>query len=382
MSENLAADFAVLLRTRGWTVVKESTSGASLWALDHRAEMYLPSVVTRGSFEWSDVTERIASTHDEAVAAVSRDIDFVRFDITRFRVDNDVRDGQSIPLRAGVTVVGSAFGMLRAAATSARRPRQSIGSNYSKLGDEIAGGARLAHTEIGSFVFPVMLKVSEPEPEPETSFPGASFDSVVPESSERRVTRTLAQAIAAFDKHVLQPGKDPRPRDLTPVVIAGGTKEMFAHVNRAISEPGVSWLETGFTWAPIEMSGAEYPRKVRIPADAEARSLVARSVRLLSVPKDQPLRVVTGPIIHISHTPGEPLGYLAIQTPSPNGSRFGRVEVTVRKEQLTQIHYWMDQSTTVVVHGVVERFPGHPARLKGIASPEPLEDTLAAVDPK
>jgi len=31
--------------------------------------------------------------------------------------------------------------MLRAAATVARRPWQSIGSNYSKLGDEIGGEA-------------------------------------------------------------------------------------------------------------------------------------------------------------------------------------------------------------------------------------------------
>lgn len=381
MSENLADELTALLRSRGWTVAKNSPGGADLWALDNRAEMYLPSVVARGSFEWSDLTERIATAHEETAATVARAIDFVRFDVTRFRVDGDLRGTQSIPLEAGATIVGSAFGMLRAAATTARRPRQSIGSSYSKLGDEIAREARLGHTEIGSFVFPVMLKLSSPAPEPETALPGVSFDSVAPESPERRVTRTLAQAMTAFDKHVIQPGKEPQLRDLTSVIIAGGTKEMFAQVNRAISEPGVSWLETGFTWAPIESAGADSPRSVTIPADAEARELVSRSVRLLSVPKSDPLRVVTGPIIHISHAPGDPFGEIAIQTPSPHGSRFGRVEVVVREQQLSEIHHWMDEGTTVVVHGVVEHRPGRPARLKEIAEPQPLEDTLAGLDP-
>ncbi len=382
MRENVAEDLSALLRTRGWSVAKENANGSNLWSLGSRAEMYLPPVVRKGSFEWSDITERIAAAHDERRSSVERAVEFVRFDVTRFRVDNDSPGALTIPLEAGATVVGSAFGMLRAAATTARRPRQSIGSNYSKLGDEIVREARLAHTEVGSFVFPVVLKVSEPDPTPEVeqSLPGVSVESVRPESPERRVTRTLAQAVAAFEKHVIQPAREPRMRDLTPVVIAGGTKEMFAQISRAIAEPGVSWLETGFTWAPIEAAAAESPSKVMIPADTEARELVTRSVRLLSAPKNEPLRVITGPIIHISHTPGDVFGEIAIQTPSPNGPRFGRVEAQVRQEELSQIHHWMDHGTTVVVHGVVERRPGRPGRISGIVSPQPLEDTIAGID--
>lgn len=382
MSENVADDLSALLRIRGWSIVSENANGSNLWSLGNRAEMYLPPVVRKGSFEWSDLTERIAAAHDLRPSSVEQAVEFVRFDITRFRVDNDGPGALTIPLEAGATVVGSAFGMLRAAATTARRPRQSIGSNYSKLGDEIAREARLAHTETGSFVFPVVLKVSEPDqvPKTEQSLPGVSVESVRPESPERRVTRTLAQAVAAFEKHVIQPAREPRMRDLTPVVIAGGTKEMFAQISRAITEPGVSWLETGFTWAPIEAASAESPSKVIIPADAEARELVTKSVRLLSAPKNEPLRVITGPIIHISHAPGDIFGEIAIQTPSPNGPRFGRVEAQVRQEQLSEIHYWMDHGTTVVVHGVVERRPGRPGRISGIVSPQPLEDTIAGVD--
>lgn len=380
MTDNLSQDVAALLQVRGWHIVDKNSRGADMWALQGRSEMYLPSVVTRGSFEWSDVTQRIAEAHGERVSSTERALHFIRFDITRFRVDNDARGAQSIPLEAGATVINSAFGMLRAAATSARRPRQSIGSNYSKLGDEIAKEARLGHTETGSFVFPVLLKVSDPKKDSQHTLPDVSFESVFPESEERRVTRTLAQAMAAFEKHVIQPAREPRASDLLPVIIAGGTKEMFSQVSRAISEPGVSWLETNFTWAPTEAAAAEIPRAVKIPADSDSREIISRSVRLLSSPKNEPLRVITGPIIHISHAPGDSLGEIGIQTPSPTGSRLGRVEVTVRAEQLSEIHHWMDQNTTVVVHGIIERRPGRPARLKDVARPRTLDETVLDMD--
>lgn len=373
MSGEVFEDISALLRDRGWEITQHN-AGADLWQLPGRAEMYLPTVIRRGSFEWSDVTERIAYAHAESVVAVERALEFVRFDITRFRVDNDARGVQTIPLEAGATVIGSAFGMLRAAATTARRPRQSIGSNYSKLGDAIAREARLAHTEVGSFIFPVLLRVGDAKPEPETPLPGAEFASVHPESEERRVTRTLAQALTVYERNILQPARQPQARDLTPVIIAGGSKEIFAQVQRALSEPGVSWLEAGFTWAPAEPAPEQATRNVMI--SAEARDIVAQTVRLMSTPRRDPLRVVTGPIIQIAHEPGAPFGEIAIQTPSPTGTRLGRVEVRVRAEQLTEIHHWMDQSTTVVVHGVVERRPGRTARLRDIASPRPIDDVM------
>lgn len=376
MSENFFEDVAALLRTRGWSVAQENPSGADLWSLDGRSEMYLPPVVRRGSFEWSDLVERIAAAHEIRAIAVERDIELVRYDITRFRVDDGPSDGHTVPLEAGAAVVSSAFGMLRAAATAARRPRQSIGSNYSKLGDEIVREARLAHTEHGSFVFPVILKVSAPEPPKEQQFDGINYDSMPPESPERRVTRTLAQAMAAFDKHILQPGKDPRTPALNQVVIAGGTKEMLAHVSKTLAEPGVSWFETGFTWSPVEKVDKNAPSSVLIPADSEARELVSRSVRALSTPQRKPLQIFTGPIIHISHAPDDIFGEIAIQTPLQGSTRLGRIELQVPKEQLGDIHDWMNTAKTVVVQGTVVRAPGRPARIEGVSNPTLLEEAM------
>ncbi|MGO4785510.1 hypothetical protein [Cryobacterium sp. W22_MBD10_FK3] len=321
--------------------------------------------------------ERIARAHGNRVQQIEQAIDLVRFDVTRFRVDNDTLGEQSIPLEAGATVITSAFGMIRAAATTARRPRQSIGGNYSKLGDGLAREARLGHTEVGSFVFPVLMRVGEPIADPVPALPSSMFDAVRPESQERRVFRTLAQTLLLFERHIIQSGREPRLRDLTPVIIAGGSKEIFAQMSRALAEPSVSWLETRFDWAASEMIAENTPERVIIPA--EARYLVDTTVKLLSTPQREPLLVVTGPIIHISHAPGDPFGEIAIQAPSQNGSRNGRIEVRVHAAELTQLHHWMDTATTVVVQGVVERRPGHVARLRKIASPKELSETLTGL---
>lgn len=397
MSANVAEDLVALLRSRGWAKIEDNPSGSDLWAfginqlpsdhathahsdsaepVEYRAEMYVPHEVRLGSFLWTDLLERVAAAHEEQTAQLERALAMVRFDVTRFRVDGR----HTVPLETGATVISSAFGMMRAAATAARRPRPSIGRNYSKLADGIVREARLAHTEEGSFVFPVVLKVNPPEPEPETQLDNDVFSSAPSESAERRVTRTLAQAMAAFEKHVMQPATDPHMRDLTPVIIAGGTKEMFANLSRALSEPDVGWLETGFAWAPIEGVSADPPTRISIPADVDARYLISRAVRLLSTPKSDPVRVITGPIIRIEHNPGDPFGEIAVQAPSTASSRHGRVEAVVRREQLDQIHLWMSQGATVVLQGEVERRPGRSARLAGIARPQALEDSLSGID--
>jgi hypothetical protein len=376
MKRDLTADVESLLSSRGWSAMSDGHGRATLWALDtNGVEMYVPRGLARGSFEWTDVVERIAAAHDAPTAAIERQLALVDTDVMRFRIDS--ADSQSIPLEAGASVISSAFGMIRAAATTARRPRRAIGSNYSVIGDAIAREAQLAHTEVGSFVFPVLMRVSgQGEDQTEENSADHLLDeaSARPESGERRVVRTLAQALDAYQRHVIAPAKEPRLSDLTPVVVAGGSKEIFAHVARTLAEPGVAWFETRFDWAPSESVAHGVPEQALIPA--EARHLVDTTVRLLAQPDSHPVRTFTGPITHISHEPDDPFGTIAVQSPSPTARRVGHVEATVRAEQLTQIHHWMDTATTVVVRGELERVPGRAARLRGISEPFPLSDTM------
>ncbi|WP_120150520.1 hypothetical protein [Arthrobacter cheniae] len=182
-----------------------------------------------------------------------------------------------------------------------------------RLGDEIAAQARLGHTEVGSFVFPVLLHVNQPEPLEQATLEG--IDQVIPESDERRVTRTLAQALDAFERQVAKPGTEPTPRALLPVVYAGSTKELLNKVAAAPTEPDISFLETSFNWAGAEPVSRNLPRSVAIPT--EARRLGTAAARILGESNQDPLRVLVGPIIRIEYVKGELLGEIVIQAPGP-----------------------------------------------------------------
>lgn len=368
-----AGDITELLAGRGWERARTSER-AALWILPAaHAELYVPHGLQRDTLEWTGVLERIAAPLSEKPVDIEKSLEQKNFDVMRFRVN---ASGESIPLESAAAVVNSAFGMIRAAATSARRPRQHIDGNYSKLGDAVAKGARLAHTEIGSFVFPVLVHVAEPPPPPAGTLEGVA--EVVPESDERRVTRTLAQALSTFESQIVQADKMPSKGSLLPVVYAGGTQELFAKVAAALAEPDIAFIETGFAWAAAEPAPADLPIRVSIPS--EARSLVVEAARILAEPAKDPLRVVVGPIIRIEHELDDPFGEIVIQSaPLGAGARKSRVEVRVRADQLGQLHDWMHAGTTVVVHGKVDRRPGHYARLGGVGIPQPLSATLDGV---
>lgn len=367
-SSQAVADITAELLNRQW--VREHTSDrAALWALPGTsAELYVPNKLRRDTLEWEGVLERIAAPAKENPRDIERAIEYKNFDFMRFRVN---ATGDSIPLESAATVINSAFGMVRAAATAARRPTQSI-KRYIKAGDEIAAQARLGHTEIGSFIFPVLLHIDQPEPPEQETLEGV--EQVQPESDERRVTRTLAQALDAFQRQVVEPGIEPTPRSLLPVVYAGGTKELLNKVSNALAEPDISFLDTSFSWAGTEPASQNLPRSVSIPA--EARPLITGAARILGESDQDPIRVLVGPIIRIEHVKGELYGEIVIQAPGPSGGRKSRVEMQVRADRLGALHEWMHAGTTVVVQGKVQSRPGRYGFLEGIAEPQPLWASL------
>jgi hypothetical protein len=202
---------------------------------------------------------------------------------------------------------------------------------------------------------------------------------VAPESNERRVTRTLAQALAAFQRQIVQPDIQPTAKNMLPVIYAGGTRELFSKTATALAEPDISFLETGFTWAGAEPAADDLPTTVTIPS--EAGRLLRDASRVLADTKKQPQRVFVGPIFRIEHLPDDPFGLITMTAAAMvEGSRKSRIEVPVRAEQLGVLHEWMHAGTTVVVQGQLERRPGHYARLKDLTTPQPLSLTLEGID--
>lgn len=182
-----------LLR-HGWSPDDPGPGGA-LWRRQDDAVVAVPDQVSAGTVEWRSVVERLAAYENQTVSVVAESIRLQLTDVTRLSAANDIVIAGSIPLAAGVSLVSSAWAMLRAAATSSVRPRSHIAGNFSKIGDSVAASARLGHTEEGSYVLPLLMPLTPPSGDAQvhqSPVPGLELERMPFETAERRVTRTLA----------------------------------------------------------------------------------------------------------------------------------------------------------------------------------------------
>lgn len=375
-------DLRHYLETVGWKEQAPGPSGA-LW-LHSRGEeprvLALPKRVEPGTREWQGVLERLAAHERRPVEDVYLSIATQFVDVTRLRASNDGLIEGSIPLEAGVSLVGSAYTMFRAAATTAFSPRGHIAGNFSRRGEEITAQARMAHTEDGSYVLPVWMPLTPPEADEQSpSVEGAVSIPLLAEMDyqraseppERRVTRTLAQAISAVDEVIVRPEREPAAPELQRVVVAGASRELIGALHKVLADPAVAAVETRFTWAAGLHAPGGVEQKVTLPAGAAPR--LKRAAQALRTSRRLPAEIVTGPIVEIRHLPGDPLGEVSIE-----GVRRGRrceVRVRLRREQLNETYEWARTERAVLAEGPIQSAPGRPLWIVDLRQFMPLDET-------
>lgn len=346
------------LKAHGWIEQPPGRAG-TLWYAPDTTEgaeaLILPSRVQPGSFEWRSVVKRLAYFENKPVDDVVTSIATRYVDVTRLRAaGEDVAQG-SIPLSAGVKLVSSARSMLRSVGTTARRPRAAIDGNYSPFGDQIVSQARMAHTEDGSYIVPILMPLRAPSVDEteEDTFEGMEIEHMPIESSERRVMRMLAQSVAAANEVIVLAERSPqRSTDLLPFMAAGGTKEFLTALHAILNEPSVAQLETHFTWA----GGVGAPGGVADTVVMEAGAAVPRlegAARLLNPSERFPGRLYTGQIVSIARRPGADYGDIEIDT--VHNSRRIRLRVHLRGEDFSSTYVWAHDERAILVEGEIER---------------------------
>jgi hypothetical protein len=373
------------LKRAGWTQQEPGAAGA-LWTLTTPASgtygdaegepaLAVPFDIRLDSPAWHGLTDRVAAYEQRPVELVADEIEHFYIDVTRFRAANDYVIARSIPLTAGVDLVASAYKMLRASATTARQAKGHIAGGFSKLGDKIVEEARLAHTEEGSYILPVLLPLTEPEPGEQDDLwrdePGIA-ERVALEPPERRVTRTLAQALTAVNTLIVRPAKEPTAAVVAPLVAAGASRELIVAVSQVLSDPAVAALDTSFAWAGGAAAPGSVPEHVSLPSDANP--LLERTSRLLRASRRDPSVQMSGLVVEVRHVPGDPVGSVVLQT-----IRQGRpVEVRVHlgADKLDPVHDWMRDSRTIVVEGQVQRDPGKRLRVDQPGAIYPLDESF------
>jgi hypothetical protein len=373
--EELTENVRNYLRRNQWVEQAPGIAG-SLWTRDRDGEeiitIAVPAAIRADTIEWRSVIERLATFEQRPVDAVASSIRNLLVDITRLRAANDLVISGSIPLKAGVELISSARKLLRTCATTAQRPRAHIGGNYTKEGDRLANQARLGHTEEGSYVLPILMPLSEPAPDSEDNlWSEEGVVRVALEPPERRVTRTLAQAMTALQSRIVQPAREPKAADMHDLVSAGVSRELVLAVNEVLGDPTVAVFEAAFEWAAGFTAPAAVPATIAVPSDAGW--LLARAADLLASSKRDPHQSITGPIVEVRHLPGDPFGEISVQT--IRQGRPAEVRIRLTNQQLDPTHEWMRSARTIVVEGPIERIPGRPLRIERPTNIYPLDES-------
>lgn len=329
------------LKRSGWEAQPGGPSG-DLWRSGEVA-VAIPYEIDTASPEFAVIVRRIAALEERDPAAVAVSVEREYQDIQNYRISDRHVIDDSVSLEAASTLLTSARRLIRAAATTARRPRAYIGSNYSSPADVIASRARLSHTREGSFVLPVVMPVDPPTPGEDEVF----TNEMVIEPGERRVTRTLATAIAALDSIAVRPDREPDADGLYELVQRGVSRELVAAVRAVANDSGVNAFDASFEWAPGLGSPGRIPDRIVISSDAS--SLLGRLEDRLAVTPPDENQSVSGLIAEIRHLPDDPTGEIAIRTIRNN--RLVEVRITVREEVILNSHDWAKQGRAVLARG-------------------------------
>lgn len=350
-----------LLAGRGWAARSVGRRG-EMWApvdldlAERGAAIGVPDEDHWDTFGMTSVVERIAFWEGIDVQEVRETVDHWEMDITRLRAANDYVIADSIPLEAGAVLLHSARLMFRSAATAAvLGPKQVIQGNYSKIGDQLAEGVRMGHTEKGSYIVPILVPVGGPqerEDEGQDQFENLAVPEV--ESPARRMTRTFAEAFATMHDKIVRSDQIPGTEGILEMVAAGVTTEFVNAVADVLSEEAVSTLDAQFRWANSQEKPAAEIGRVNVPAEAvDAFRTTARKMRTAKIPTAE---LNVGPVVRLEATPDGPLMEFAIQ--AMRRGRPAKVRVIVPATHRDEVARWFVERRTVTVYGTVERQSG------------------------
>ena len=342
------------LASTGWRAPEEKGEVGALWR-HPTSEFILPVPFQLGAdgIDLQVIVERLSRVEGRPAADIAARLAEQATDVVKLRAANDSRIKDTIAFDAGVTLMRSYWTMLRSSATTATGPRAFI-RHYRKSGDELVASARMAHTRRGSFVIPILLPLSEPPPDEkakrEPPLQGMEM-TAAPEPVERRVMRTFAESLAALDKLVVQPEREPKPSMVPALVRAGVSHQFVRALHDVLTEETVSEFSASFEWAPV----GEPPKgvsDVAIPAAAlpRVKAVVAR-LKDERTPRSEEQFV--GPIRRVERDPDAETGSVTVQ--SYRNGHPASIAVRVSSDVLDQAWEWARAHKTLVVNSRVRR---------------------------
>lgn len=263
-------DVAAYLRSTGWSQTRRIGDRGAAWTRTlpiGEIEILLPLNRQVGDFvtRMSEVLNSLEIAEQRSQMEILHDLMTTSSDIIRIRAHTSESSDGTISIEEGVDLVHHAREMVLAAARAATRPSPYFHARKPAEVVEYMEKVRLGQTERGSYVITLLSRVP-PILAPTKEGQGRLE---IEDPFERRVTRTLASALAAI-------------RDAVQDSVVTGQFEAFQRaVQRGVSanlcdavaalaggSANARDIEVDLTWSSLRPQGPQTPRRISLPADA------------------------------------------------------------------------------------------------------------------
>ncbi|GAA1537813.1 hypothetical protein GCM10009827_065860 [Dactylosporangium maewongense] len=354
------------MEVTGW-IEQPPGSGGALWL---RANTGVGVPLSNNSHleVVRSILQRVAIAEGVDWLTVVKRARYLWTDVAHLRAKNDTVRSDSIPLDAASTIMSAARRMFRASGTTSIKERSEIRGHYLKRGDDVAGKARMAHTEEGSFVFPVLIPIDPPNRD---STDQTWLDVGTPEPFERRVVRTFAQALYALREIVIEPANDPVPDQLYALVERGVSREFCVSLAKVLAQPAVGEFESKISWATA-LAGP--PRITDVTIQAQARDLIEATAKKMRSRYIEPSRTFNGKITGLQRNEHEGPGDIFVST--VRNGRHCVIRVQLDQATYRRAAEWHGDGRPVIVEGNVVRDPQQRLYVSDLRRCYPLDETF------
>ncbi len=306
-------EVAAYLRSAGWKKTYEKVNQWATWVInaptgeEYEAAVPLDTTLRDFALRMADVLRVLEAVEERSQLEILQDLNVAAADLIRVRLlDVELADG-TVPIEDGAQFFQKARDMMLAAACAAASPRACFPSKKPSSAMEYMRRVRFGQTERGSFVATIVSRVAPSL----AAADGQIFE--VEEPFERRVTQTLARALASMRtaaEIAAASGKVDSFVDAVPHGVSANLCD--AVTGMAGTSEAERPVEVAVTWSrfrPLPEDDAT-PRRILLPADAmPVIREAARYFKDISPREDFEVR---GPVVKLEREEGASTGRVTV----------------------------------------------------------------------
>lgn len=241
-------DVATYLRTRGWERLEHPSRDVSYWRRvvgTERFEVLLPH-----HHEWSDhldlltaLVDTLARAERRSALSLLHDLSTATCDVIRLRAVAGPSSDGTIGVGDGLRLVDCLRRVALAAACTAVEPRRAYHKRKFTEATRFVDRLRLGQTERGSFVLTALSSVT----------PALTEDpsSQEPDPFERKVTRTLAQALSGLEAAALQGSLENQIEPFEREVERGVSADLCEAIALLGESEVIEQVDFEIAWSPV-----------------------------------------------------------------------------------------------------------------------------------